>query len=134
MFALVTMRLLPSICLAIAVALFAGQANAMAPSELLQSCASIAKVAKPSRSNQVDIPAAGLPCWYFMSAVQNMSVLTDDHGDRLLGICAPPESSVLDYVQIFVGSVRRKSSGAGDNAAAQVVAALAESYPCPSPK
>jgi hypothetical protein len=132
MFALVTMRLLPSICLAIAVALFAGQANAMAPSELRQSCASIAKVAKPSRSNQVDIPAAGLPCWYFMSAVQNMSVLTDERGGRLLGICAPPESSVLDYVQIFVRALHRKSSG--DNAAAQVVAALAESYPCPSPK
>jgi Rap1a immunity proteins len=121
-------------CLAIAVALFVGPAHAMAPSELLQSCASIAKVSKPSRSNQIDIPAAGLPCWYFMSAVQNMSVLTGERGDRLLGICAPPESSVLDYVQIFVRAVHRKSSGANDNAAAQVVAALAESYPCPSPK
>jgi hypothetical protein len=69
-----------------------------------------------------------------MSAVQNMSVLTDERGSRLLGICAPPESSVLDYVQIFVRSVRQKTAGAGDNAAAQVVAALAESFPCPSPK
>ena len=127
-----TTRLLPALSFVIAVSLFACHANAMAPSELLQSCASIAKVAKPSQSNQIDIPAAGLPCWYFMSAVQNMSVLTDERGSRMLGICAPPESSVLDYVQIFVRSVRRKSAGAGDNAAAQVVAALAESYPCPS--
>jgi Rap1a immunity proteins len=129
-----TARLLPALGFAIAVCLFACGANAMSPSELLQSCTSIAKAAKPSQSNQIDIPAAGLPCWFFMSAVQNMSVLTDERGGRLLGICAPPESSVLDYVQIFVRSVRRKSAGAGDNAAAQVVAALAESYPCPSPK
>ena len=64
--------------------------GATSSAELLRSCVEIMNMARPTEGGEVDIPSNGLICWYYMSAIQNMSVLEDVHGVRLLGICAPP--------------------------------------------
>ncbi len=105
-----------------------GAASATTASDLLQSCKAAPLSAK--RGAKLDIPLRALPCWYYMSSIQDMSVLVDPAGHRLLGICPPPNSDVLDFVKAFVRSARRRDVDKEDNAAAAVVPALARQFPC----
>ncbi len=103
-------------------------AGAMTTSELLQSCQAVTASAVARAGATLDIPAAGLPCWYYMSAMQNMAVLVDESGTRFLGICPPADSTVVDFVRIFVQYARKQK--AEDNAAALVLPGLAQAFPC----
>ncbi len=105
-------------------------ARAVTSAELLKSCEAVVNNAAPASEGTVDIPRAGLRCWYYMSAVQNMSVLVDPSGKRLLSVCAPPETTLLDYVRVFVRYAHRKPEAATDNAAAGAVSGLSEAFPC----
>jgi hypothetical protein len=60
------------------------------------NCIEVVSKVIPKTDGQVDIPQTGLSCWYYMSAIQNMSVLETPHGVRLLGISAPPETTLID--------------------------------------
>jgi hypothetical protein len=71
-------------------------AIAATSAELLQSCEAVVSTAGPAAGQTIDIPTEGLPCWYYMEAIQNMSVLVDQAGQPLLGVCAPPDSTVMD--------------------------------------
>jgi hypothetical protein len=68
-------------------------ARALSPAELPTSCEAITNAPPLSVEKTLDIAAEGLPCWYYMSAVQNMTVLADERGQRLLEICQPPNST-----------------------------------------
>jgi hypothetical protein len=63
-----------------------------------------------------------------MSAIQNMSVLGIPRGVRLLGICAPPETTLMDYVHVFVAQGRKRRAK-GENAAAFAVVMLSDVFP-----
>lgn len=104
-------------------------AGAVTPSELLQSCQAVAGTGVARAGATLDIPAAGLPCWYYMSAMQNMAVLVDESGTRFLGVCPPADSTVMDFVRIFVQSARKHRASA-DNAAAVALMELAQAFPC----
>jgi hypothetical protein len=64
-----------------------------------------------------------------MSAIQNMSVLEDVRGVRLLGICAPPDTNLMDFVRIFVQRAKKRKVQ-NNNAAALAVVVLSQSFPC----
>ncbi len=104
-------------------------ATALTSKELLHSCQTITKTIGARKQSAIDIPEAGMACWYYMSAVQNMSALVDESGVRLLGICPPSESTVLDFIRIFVQHSRGKPINIG-NAAALVLPGLATTFPC----
>ena len=108
-------------------------ASSTSPGELLSSCVEIVSRAGSRVGSEVEIPQTGLSCWYYMSAIQNMSVLEAPRGVRLLGICAPPETSLMDYVRIFVAQARKRKAQ-GENAAAFAVLILSESFPCNASK
>jgi hypothetical protein len=63
-----------------------------------------------------------------MSAIQNMSVLEDVHGVRLLGICAPPDTNLIDFVRVFLQKAQKRKMH-NKNAAALAVVALSQSVP-----
>jgi hypothetical protein len=105
----------------IACLLGTGPAATQTANELLQSCEAITNTARSTQANTVDIPRAGVPCWYYMSAIQNASVLVDNGGNRLLGICAPADATLMDHVRIFVQYARRNQKDSPDNAAALAV-------------
>jgi hypothetical protein len=105
-------------------------ATADTPKELLQSCEAVISTAGQAEGDTVDIPAAGLSCWYYVSAIQNMSVLVGERGERLLGICPPPDSTIMDYVRIFVQYAHRHKMKANGNPAALALLGLAEAFPC----
>ena len=104
-------------------------ASSMTLGELLSSCADIVRRVEPKAGGEVDIPQTGLSCWYYMSAIQNMSVLETPRGERLLGICAPPETTLMDYVRVFVAQARKRKA-LSENAAASAVVILNDAFPC----
>jgi len=124
-----SMRLLIA-AVALATCCFAFErANALSSSELMESCQAVSGSSPVRGGASLDIPEAGLPCWYYMSALQNMAVLVDTHGRRLLGLCPPPDSTVLDFVRVFVRAGRVGSDDA-DNAVAAALPGLARAFPC----
>jgi Rap1a immunity proteins len=106
-------------------------ATSMTSGELLRSCAEVVNNGRAKANGEVDIPPSALPCWYYISAVQNMSVLENLDGVRLLGICSPPDTTLMDYVQILVQKARRKKMQI-ENAAALAVTVLSQRFPCAS--
>ena len=125
------MRPIFAVALGTIACLFApGGASAQTTNELLPSCEAITDAAGPAKAETIDIPRAGLRCWYYMAAIQNASVLVDKDGRRLLGVCAPPDATLIDHVRIFVRYARRNRKDVSDNAAATAVMALSEAYPC----
>jgi hypothetical protein len=116
---------------AVVTVLLAGSsASATNTEQLLRSCAVVIKAAPEAKRATADIPAAGLPCWYYMSALQNMSALATDSGQRLLGVCPPADSTLLDFVRIFVQYAREHKADAEENAAAAALLGLAKTFPC----
>ncbi len=107
-----------------------GNAPAMTPGELLRSCEAVVNTAGAAAGDTIDIPPAGLRCWYYMAAIQNMSVVVDQGGERLLDICAPSDTTLMDYVRIFVRYARRNLKELQGNAAALAIAGLSEAFPC----
>jgi Rap1a immunity proteins len=105
-------------------------AVAAEPRNLLRSCEAVMIGARRAPADKIEIPHAGLHCWYYLSAVQNMSVLVDQRGQPLLGICAPVNTTLLSYVRIFVAYARRHPKAEQQNAAALAVTALNKAFPC----
>ena len=115
---------------ALALSLMNGSATAASPTQLLQSCRVVIKAAGAAQSATVDIPVTGIACWYYMAAVQNMSVLVDEHGRHLLGVCAPPGTTLMQYVRVFARYTDRHPREDPDNAAALALRALLDAFPC----
>jgi hypothetical protein len=105
-------------------------AVALSSGDLLLSCQAITAQSPRSAQRTLDVPAEGLPCWYYMEALQNMTALSDERGERFLGICPPPDSTVLDFVRIFVQGARPEDIGSHRNAAAFALLRLAQAFPC----
>ena len=131
MFEPFTMKLLGPFSLSAIIALFSAvNSDAQTFGELRKSCEAITNESSALTGEIADIPTAGLPCWYYMSAIQNMSVLEDGEGERLLGVCSPPGSTTMDFVQIFVRSAQNKKLSTDGNAAALALPGFARAFPC----
>jgi hypothetical protein len=107
-----------------------GSAAAITPSQLQRSCQSVLRAAGATDNATIDIPVAGLACWYYMSAVQNMSAVVDQDGQPLLGICAPEGTTLIQYVRIFARYAQHHPEKDSDNAAPLVLHALIDAFPC----
>jgi len=95
----------------------------------MRGCREIVNRVGSKTGGEADIPLTGLSCWYYLSAIQNMSVRETQHGVRLLGICAPPDTTLMDYVRIFAARAQ-KTKTQSENAATFAVVVLSQSFPC----
>ena len=77
------------------------------------------------------IPEA-LTCWGYMQAMQDLSVLADQEGDRIMGACPPEKMTTLLLIQLFGRYARAHPSELQGNAAVAVFRALRKAYPCHS--
>jgi hypothetical protein len=71
-----------------------------------------------------------LTCWGYMQAMQDLSVLADEEGHRIMGACPREQTTTLQLIQSFVryaGAHRTELQG---NAVVAVFRALREAYPC----
>jgi Ssp1 endopeptidase immunity protein Rap1a len=122
-------RVLTVTCLAL-VAGLPLSAHAMGSArELADDCRSLLQ-AKPGTGEQIRIPFTkkALVCWGYMQAMQDLSVLADEDGRRIMGACPPQRTTLLELIQAFVSYAR--SHELSDNAALAVTRALQEAFPC----
>jgi hypothetical protein len=100
--------------------------------ELANKCHKIGKD-NSSKRRHVYIPNTrdALQCWGYMQAIQNLLVLIDQDGTRILGVCAPEETTLLDLINSFLAYTRKYPSELKENAAAVAIKAMREAYPCP---
>src|SRR5207249_3884337 len=97
--------------------------------ELADDCRTLVE-AKTGTGKQIRIPFTkkALVCWGYMQAMQDLSVLADEDGRRMMGACPPERTTLLELIQAFVSYAR--SHELPDNAALAVTRALQEAFPC----
>ena len=73
-----------------------------------------------------------LTCWGYMQAMQDLSVLADEEGNRIMGACPPEKMTTVLLIQLFGGYARAHPGELQGNAAVAVFRALLKAYPCHS--
>jgi hypothetical protein len=99
--------------------------------ELAVDCQSLERGAKGA-SRHIYIPRTqeALTCWGYMQGMQDLSVLTDEDGRRIMGACPPEQMTTLQLIRLFVRYASTHRSELPGNAAVAVFRALGEAYPC----
>jgi len=100
--------------------------------ELAAQCAS---VDTSTTTGTLDVLIPGTPgaleCWGYMHAMQDLVVLVDRDGQRIIGACPNEQTTILQITRAFTAYANRHSNELDDDAALIVVQALRESFPCP---
>jgi hypothetical protein len=99
--------------------------------ELAGYCQSLERGAKGA-GRHIYIPSTreALTCWGYMQAMQDLSVLVDEDGHRIMGACPPEQTTTLQLIRSFVRYARAHRSELPGNAVVVVFRALREAYPC----
>ena len=99
--------------------------------ELVNACQDLEKDREGS-GKDILIPNSteALICWGYMQAMQDLSVLVDQSGRRLIGSCPPEETTSLQLIDAFLAYARAHAGDLRGNAAAVVVKAFVERFPC----
>jgi Rap1a immunity proteins len=99
--------------------------------ELAGYCQSLERGAKGT-GRHIYIPRTreALTCWGYMRAMQDLSVLGDENGHRIMGACPPEQTTTLQLIQSFVRYAGSHRSELPGNAVVVVFRALREAYPC----
>jgi hypothetical protein len=116
----------------IATVVFAWSAAAMENAhELARYCQELERGAKGA-GRHIHIPRTpeALTCWGYMQAMQDLSLLADEEGHRIMGACPPEQATTLQLIQSFVRYARAHRSELPGNAVVVVFRALREVYPC----
>src|SRR6266567_1376457 len=79
-----------------------------------------------------DDPRCGYPSALApgMQAMQDLSVLADEDGRRIMGACPPERTTLLKLIQAFVSYAHSHTDELPNNAALAVTRALQEAFPC----
>jgi hypothetical protein len=99
--------------------------------ELAGYCQTLERGAKGA-GRHIYIPGTSeaLTCWGYMQAMQDLSVLADEEGHRIMGACPPEQATTLQLIQSFVRYARAHPTELLGNAVVAVFRALREAYPC----
>jgi hypothetical protein len=99
--------------------------------ELVNSCQELEK-GREGAGKDILIPNSreALLCWGYLQAMQDLSILVDQHGRRIIGSCPPEQTTSLQLVHLFMAYARSHAGELEGNAAAAVIKALQDSFPC----
>ena len=99
--------------------------------ELVNSCQELEK-GREGVGKDILIPNSreALLCWGYLQAMQDLSVLVDQYGRRIIGSCPPEQTTSLQLVHSFMAYARSHAGELEGNAAAAVIKALQDSFPC----
>jgi hypothetical protein len=117
---------------ALALAGFSERARAIESArELVDACQEVER-GREGTGKDILIPNTpeALLCWGYMQAMQDLSVLVDQHGLRIIGSCPPEDTTTLQVVHAFVSYARTHAAELDGNAAAMMIKALQASFPC----
>jgi hypothetical protein len=111
----------------------AGPASAQQTAkELLQYCTPVERGARAQPAGTVLLPGnyGAHVCWGYLSAMQDMSVLTEDGLTTLTGSCAAPDTTLLQLVHVFDNYARKHPEQLHKKPAEVVLYAFREAFPC----
>src|SRR5262245_54858292 len=116
----------------IATVIFVWNAAAVENADELAGYCQILERGAKGAEREIYIPRTreALTCWGYMQAMQDLSVLSDEDGHRIMGACPPEQTSTLQLIQSFVRYARAHRSELPGNAVIAVFRALREDYPC----
>jgi hypothetical protein len=99
--------------------------------ELVSACQELER-GREGTGKDILIPNSrvALLCWGYMQAMQDLSVLVDQHGLRVIGSCPPEDTTTVQLVQALLGYARAHAAELDGNAAAMMIKALQTSFPC----
>jgi hypothetical protein len=101
------------------------------PGQLASYCQKLEKGVRGSgQSIQIPSTKEALLCWGYMQAIQDLSMLVDEDGRRLIGSCPPEDTRLRDFIRAFLAYEQSHRSSAGANAVVAVTKALQQAYPC----
>jgi hypothetical protein len=116
----------------VATVAFAWSAGAVEDAhELAGYCQSLERGVKGA-SRHIYIPRTreALTCWGYMQGMQDLSVLANENGRRIMGACPPEQMTTLQLIRLFVRYASTHRSELPGNAVVAVFRALGEAYPC----
>src|SRR5438067_11869869 len=116
----------------VAVVAFAWSAAAVENvDELAGYCQSLERGTKGA-GRHIYIPRTpkALTCWGYMQAMQDLSVLADEEGHRIMGACPPEPTTTLQLIRSFVRDAHAHRGELRGNAVLAVFRALREAHPC----
>jgi hypothetical protein len=105
--------------------------------ELVDDCRSLQQGTAGSGDHvQIPFTKQALLCWGYMQAMQDLSVLADEDGTRILDSCPPETATLLQLIDAFLAYADARSDRAGmpGNGALAVSQALQQAFPCPPPE
>jgi hypothetical protein len=105
--------------------------KARAGIEMLQKCEAFLSTTNFLSGNKLVITKEGFECWGYMEAIQDMVVMVDRTGKRLLGVCAPEESTLVQLIRIYVNYGRKNATELHNESVVVVLKALGDAFPCP---
>jgi Rap1a immunity proteins len=99
--------------------------------ELVNACREL-ESGREGAGNDILIPNSreALLCWGYLQAMQDLSVLVDQHGRRIIGSCPPEQTTSLQLVHSFLAYARSHAGELEGSAAAAVIKAFKDSFPC----
>jgi len=99
--------------------------------ELAGYCQNLERGAKGA-GRHIYIPNTreAVTCWGYMQAMQDLSVLADEEGNRIMGACPPETMTTVLLIQLFRRYARAHPGELQGNAAVAVFRALQKAYPC----
>jgi Ssp1 endopeptidase immunity protein Rap1a len=99
--------------------------------ELVSACQELER-GREGTGKDILIPGNrdALMCWGYMQAMQDLSVLVDQHGLRVIGSCPPEETTTLELIHSFLAYARTHAGELDGNAAAVMIKVLQVSSPC----
>jgi hypothetical protein len=120
--------------LGLLIAAFAAPQSAHAiesPGQLARYCQKLEKGARGSGQNiQIPNSREALLCWGYMQAIQDLSMLADADGHRLIGSCPPADSRLRDLIRAFLDYEQLHRGDVEANTVIAVTKALQQAYPC----
>jgi hypothetical protein len=116
----------------IAASAFSEKASAIESARSLAGyCQSLEKGTRGTgRHIRIPNTKEALLCWGYMKAIQDLSVLAEEDGRRLIGSCPPEQITSLQLIRSFVAYARSRPGELKDNTAVVVIKALQEAFPC----
>jgi hypothetical protein len=100
-------------------------------SRMADYCQTLVKDTKGSGEHlRIPNTKGALLCWGYMQAMQDVSVLVTPEGQRLIGSCPPEQTKLLQLIRIFIHHERSNPRMDEGNAAAAMIKALQDAFPC----
>jgi len=104
-------------------------AKALTGDQLLRSCEISLRTLQTSGENVTFAPE-GKTCWVYMTAVQDLLVLSRTDSERWLRACPDPESTLGQLVRVFTLYALKKPARLHERASGLVMEAMWEAFPC----